>query len=291
MQNVYFYDQTLSMIERGHAATALPMLVGKLYNAYFDEESWSDERVALRSHPLYALLQDNPYVERANVKPRGYAGDAVLIDYLYDRSPNEEISGLAKEMFDCSVAFQAAEGVRLRRAHAQKVVSEAYAAGKRVAVLACGHFREADALIGQDMSRFTLIDQDPLSLERVRQSHPTAQNICANVMHYLRNCASSGERFDVIYTLGLTDYLDARAMHLLHRLMKNCLVPGGTILLANFLPNHLAVGWMDAVMDWHLICRDAEELEAYALAVGMKPQSWIDPTGSIAWCRMDDMLT
>jgi hypothetical protein len=58
------------------------------------------------------------------------------------------------------------------------------------------------------------------------------------------------------------------------------------LLLANFLPFHLGTGWMDAVMDWHLIYRDEAELEGYAREIGMAPKTWRDATNSIAWCEM-----
>jgi hypothetical protein len=108
----------------------------------------------------------------------------------------------------------------------------------------------------------------------------------ANVLHWLRGAASRGEKFDLIYTLGLTDYLDDRAMRLLHKLMKACLAPGGQIFLANFVPDHLARGWLDAVMDWHLIYRTEADLQGFAVDIGMTARTWTDPTGCIAYCEM-----
>ena len=68
--------------------------------------------------------------------------------------------------------------------------------------------------------------------------------------------------------------------------MKACLAPNGRLLLANFVPDHLSTGWMDAVLDWHLIYRDERELEQYAAEIGMVPKTWRDSTGSVAWCEM-----
>jgi SAM-dependent methyltransferase len=124
-------------------------------------------------------------------------------------------------------------------------------------------------------------------LEVIRASHRDLVNVHeANVFRFLRAAAARGDTFDLIYTLGLTDYLDTRAMQLLHRLMLACLAPGGRILLANFLPSHLAVGWMDAVMDWHLIYRDDDELMGYADEISLSARTWRDPTGSVVWCQM-----
>ena len=179
------------------------------------------------------------------------------------------------------------EGDYVRRDFAEQLVTSAWRQGKRILVLACGHFREGALLVGQDISNITLVDQDPVSLEVVRTNHGGGANIvAANVFRFLRAAASRGDSFDLIYTLGLTDYLDDRAMRMLHRLAKACLTPGGTLLLANFLPAHLGTGWMDAVMDWHLIYRDEAQLESFATEAGFTPRTWRDPTSSVAWCEM-----
>jgi hypothetical protein len=287
MHDDNFYDQTLKLIERGQARVAIPLMVGKLYQSFMAPGTWTPEREALHRHPLHAVLMQDPSAARAACKPRGYAGDAVLIDMIYDQRPPVEPSPVGREIFDACTAFQGAEGVRKRRDHAEKVLKLAVAANKRVCVMACGHLREADQLIGQDLTSIVAVDQDPLSLQAVREKHGENIHLVeANVFSFLRSAMDDAKPFDLIYTLGLTDYLDARAMRLLHKMVYGCLAPGGSFLLANFVPNHLSVGWMDAVMDWHLITRDEAELETYAREVGFSPRSWRDETGSIAWCEM-----
>jgi extracellular factor (EF) 3-hydroxypalmitic acid methyl ester biosynthesis protein len=287
MHSERFFDQTLALIERGHFPVALPMLAGKLYNAYADAITWPETRLALHRHPLHAVLLQDPYSARCVEKPRGYAGDAGLIDIIYDERAPGEVTEMGQHIFEHTIKFQASEGVRQRRIYAETVVSAAWQQGKRICVLACGHFREADGLIGNDLSNITAVDQDEMSLAFVRSNHGSDINLVeANVFNYLRGAAGRGEKFDLIYTLGLTDYLDARAMRLLHKLMKACLAPDGSLLLANFVPNHLATGWMDAVMDWHLIYRDEAELAGYAHEISLTPRTWRDPTGCVAWCEM-----
>ena len=287
MHNERFFDQTLAMIERGNSVAALPMLAGKLYNACADTASWPQTRDALRQHPLHAALMEDPFSAHSALRPRGYPGDAGLIDIIYDKAAPGQASDLGRELFEVTVRFQAPEGVRLRRTHAEPLVTSAWQQGQRILVLACGHFREGALLIGQDISNITLVDQDPVSLDVVRGNHgDTANIVAANVFRFLRAAASRGDSFDLIYTLGLTDYLDHRAMQMLHRLAKACLAPGGTFLLANFLPAHLGTGWMDAVMDWHLIYREEAELERFAAEAGFTARSWRDPTSSVAWCEM-----
>ena len=282
----HFFDQTLAMIEQGQANAAVPMLVGTLYSSARSEH-WPDIRQSLRQHPLQSLLMQDPYIERAFSKPRGYAGDAELIDYIYNLAVPQGTTARGQEIFSITTSFQAAQGVRLRRAYAEEFVHNAHKDGKRICALACGHLREADHLIGQDVSSITAVDQDGLSLAEVRRNHGETINMAeANVISFLRDAAAHGVQFDLIYTLGLTDYLDDRAMRLLHKLMKACLTPSGTITLANFVPHHLATGWMDAVMDWQLIYRNEEDLAGFAREIGMTPHTWCDASGSIAWCEM-----
>jgi extracellular factor (EF) 3-hydroxypalmitic acid methyl ester biosynthesis protein len=289
MHNKRFFDQTLSLIEQGQITLALPMLAGTLFSAQADAIAWPETRQTLLRHPLHSALMEDPYLAHCFTKPRGYPGDAALIDILYDRNLPENISKRAADLFHVTTAFPAAEAVRLRREYAQTLVTSAWQAGKRILVLACGHFREGDSLIGKDVSNIVAVDQDGLSLDVVRCNHGQTMTLVeANVFNYLRSAAARGEKADLIYTLGLTDYLDERAMRFLHKLMKACLAPGGTILLANFLPYHIGTGWMDAVMDWQLIYRDEEELATYASEIGLNGKTWTDPTGCIAWCEMKE---
>jgi extracellular factor (EF) 3-hydroxypalmitic acid methyl ester biosynthesis protein len=285
-QNRDFFDQTLALLDAGHAAAALPMLAGKLYSAFALGEHWPNVRADLRDHPLHKRLLEDPYAARAAEKPRGYPGDAVLIDMIYDQQPSADVSPRGRDIFSVAIRWQGAEGVRLRRATAEAFVGDSVHQGQNICALACGHFREGDLLKGQDLHRITAVDQDAQSLSVVNANHPSIRTVEANVFRYLRNAASAGEKFDLIYTLGLTDYLDDRSMQLLHKLMRACLAPGGRIILANFLTNHLSVGWMDAVMDWHLICRREEDLARFATEIGMLPHTWRDASGSVVWCEM-----
>lgn len=285
MHDERFFDFVLGQLEAGDISGCLHFLAGALIT----ESSGRSARSSLRNHDLHRVLLEDPYMARAFNKPRGYAGDAVLIDMLYDRLPPEGTVPRGRDLFSVTTAFPVARAVRERLAFAEDMLEREWRAGKRICALACGHLREADPLAGRDLTNLTGIDQDPLSLERIWERHGgRIELINANVLHYLRRAARDGERFDHIYTLGLTDYLDDRAMDLLHLLMLNCLNPGGSILVANFVPNHIAMGWMDAVMDWHLVYRTEADLEGFAAGVGLTARSWRDATGTIAFCEMRD---
>ena len=283
MYNTLFFDSVLGQLEAGNFNGGLHFLAGAL----LPESSSCAAKPVLRDHLLHRVLLEDPYTARAFGKPRGYAGDAVLIEMIYDQQPPEDTSPRGRDIFVVTTSFSVARAVRERRAFAAEMLEREWHAGKRICALACGHLREADGLVGNDLSNITAVDQDDLSLERVRNLHQGRIKLeAANVLQFLRRAARSGARFDHIYTLSLTDYLDDRAMRLLHGLMAKCLRPGGTILVANFVRGHNASGWMDAVMDWHLVYRSEVELRRFAQEIGMQSRSWLDSTGSIAWCEM-----
>ena len=283
------FDQLASAMNGDEVTGAANLLAGTLCALPTASLQFAALREELRAHRLHALLLEDPHSGRAFAKPRGYAGDAELIDYYYDRNPPEATSDIGRRLFAITTGFSSGRAVDFRRSYAAQRLERAHADGKRVCALACGHWREADGLIGFDCGNLTGIDHDPVSLDLVRERHGSAIGLVeANVFHYLRRAARRGEQFDLVYTLGLTDYFDERQMSLFYRLMRGCLAPGGEIMVANFLPDHLAIGWMDAVMDWHLVYRSDNDMLAHAEAIGLRARTFHDPTDSIVFCEMTD---
>ena len=63
-------------------------------------EDWNTNWLpTIKSHRLHSLLQEDPYTDRANKKPRGYAGDAVMLDYMYFNSPPSDTSEIGIKNF------------------------------------------------------------------------------------------------------------------------------------------------------------------------------------------------
>src|SRR5262245_1754248 len=80
---------------------------------------WSAFVRIARSHPLTQLLHLDPFTYRAFSKPRGYAGDAEMMDFIYGREeqwappPAEQIG---QQVFNYTTLAPASDGVRARRA-------------------------------------------------------------------------------------------------------------------------------------------------------------------------------
>jgi hypothetical protein len=281
------YDQIHDMLNDDEVAGGLYLLAGILNSLQLDQTSWPASRQAFRAHRLHEYLLNDPYTAHAFVKPRGYPGDAALIDLIYDRRLPSGTSAAGARLFEITTDFPVARAVRRRREIARRMLTEACERGARVCVLACGHLREADALAGADLANVTAVDQDELSLAVVAERHGERINLVRrNVIGFLRAAARAGDSFDLVYTLGLTDYLDDRTMALLLSLAARCLAPEGRMFLANFRPQHLASGWIDACMDWHLVCRDEVDLARHAEDAGLRASTFIDESAAIAYCEM-----
>src|SRR3954471_21861081 len=78
-------------VQNGRIAPALDDLFEDL-KARRDEEpeSWSSFARPCHERPIRGLLPQDPFTYRAFSKPRGYAGDAVMMDYIYGLGEAEQ---------------------------------------------------------------------------------------------------------------------------------------------------------------------------------------------------------
>ena len=126
---------------------SLPALrTARMKSTYQD---WTKLAQQALDHPLRDVLHQDPFTYRAFAKPRGYAGDAVLLDFIYGREEGwpvpENTSEIGKKVFEFTTRSTACEGVRARRGFVADVLDELVDETPRPHVLsiACGHLREA----------------------------------------------------------------------------------------------------------------------------------------------------
>lgn len=226
-----------------------------------------------RAHPLRCLVHEDPFTARAFHKPRKYAGDAVMMDYIYGREEDwtpPAASELGAAIFDYTTSAPASSGVRERRCYIAEMLDEIGRTQTESAVLsvAAGHLREAGlsrAVRRNSFERFVAMDADEQSLDEIEKRYGKygVEPIVANVRRMLTGPLDLGS-FDVIYSTGLYDYLaDSTAKRLTANLF-DCLRPQGKLVVANFLPEIRDVGYMEMYMDWHLIYRNRGEMMALA---------------------------
>jgi SAM-dependent methyltransferase len=259
-------------------------------------DEWVREVVpACRRHPLHALLLQDPYTRRAFEKPRGYAGDAVMLDYVCTGIPPAGTTDLGREVFRATTGSPNGRSVVARRDRLAGLIDGAAEAAPEPAILSlgCGHLREAQRARSARTGwggRFRALDQDGENLAVVRreQGPNGVRTVHSSVVPLLRGRLPV-EGQDLVYTAGLLDYLsDALAAGLL-RAMYDMLRPGGRLLVASFTPDSHGRGYMEAFMDWWLTYREEGQMEELAGAVASaaaRGRVFRDAEGSLVFLEL-----
>ncbi len=221
-------------------------------------------------HGLAELIQEDPFTQHSASKPRGYPGDAMLLDYIYGyRRP--ETTHVGRSIFDFTTNTPPSRAVRERARIIAGIIDRLAARRKELRILsiACGHLREAEmSQTFQDgrVAEYVAFDQDLESLAHVRErfNGKNVRTIRGTVGEMLLGRLRNLGQFDFVYAAGLYDYLPQKLATRLTTWMFNTTRDGGITLLTNFLPDTAGIGYMEAFMKWELIYRSAEELLATA---------------------------
>jgi SAM-dependent methyltransferase len=237
-------------------------------------EEWHEFSLGTwQSHPLRVVAHEEPITRRAFEKPRGYAGDAELIDLIYGVSEMPRLSSVGAALYSAVFQAPAAQAVRARRDHLAARLDEVAAKVKnpRVLAVACGHLREAQksvAVASRRYGEFIALDQDPASIALVEreQSAFGVKTVNDSVRSILKGKIVY-EGLDFVYSTGLYDYLPQPVATDLTTRLFGMLKPGGELLVANFLPDLPDVGYMETFMGWPLIYRSRGELADVAKGI------------------------
>jgi extracellular factor (EF) 3-hydroxypalmitic acid methyl ester biosynthesis protein len=266
-------DQVEAAMDHGAVERGLELLFGGLSEARqnLDGDDWAACRAYLRSeHPLRHAIYEDPMTRRAFEKPRGYAGDAVMMDYLYGihsaLDAERHASPIGRNVFRYIQSRPAGQAVRFRRAHIAGLVDQLAAKSSRpdVLAIAAGHLREAElsrAVETGAVGRFVALDADADSLGEVARNYSRfgVETLHASVRHILARKVALGA-FDFVYAAGLYDYLTEAVAQALTARMFDLTKPGGQLLIPNFAPSVQDRAYMETYMDWDLIYRDEYDM-------------------------------
>ena len=215
------------------------------------------------------MIHEDPFTGRAFKKPRGYAGDAELLDLIYgpeERWAKPQASPLGMSIYHYTSAAPAAEGVRARRGFIADLIDTVAAKtpGLDILAVAAGHLREASltaAVRRRRIGRFVALDADAVSLKEVNRAYGAygVETVVAPFSQLITGRVALGQ-FDLVYSTGLYDYLSVSTGRRLVRTMFDMLKPGGQLVVANFMPGIRDVGYMEAFMDWRLIYRTRHDM-------------------------------
>ncbi len=295
-------DRATLLLHEGRAVDAFRLLTPPL------SVLWSEARATglademrrwCRQHMLHALVQQDPFTHRAAVKPRGYAGDAVMMDFIYTGVPPAGTSAVGAQIFGATTRAGMGLSVRYRRQLLRSLIDDTVVRCERPRMLsvAAGHCRELQgSLVDSALfdGEFVALDQDALSCEEIARCHAVPAVRVVN--QGVRDLAGGPDGsvlaqqlggFDLVYSAGLYDYLpDALARRLTKRLLS-MLRPHGRLLIANFVPGGSGRAYMELFMDWTLVLRTEAQMQALAQAAGAAHVStFLDPQRNVAYAEL-----
>ena len=304
-------DRSVEDIKAGSVERAMNEVFAALRTtcACMSGEDWAEfSRYVRENHELRNWLYQDPFTRRAYEKPRGYAGDAVMMDYVYGLygyyDANAEASPLGREIQEYIRRSEAPSSVRYRRRHIAQLIDTL--AERRtvpgVLAVAAGHLREAElssALACGRLGRFVALDADAESLRDVAMHYARlgVETVHASVRHLLARKVDLGT-FDFVYAAGLYDYLNENTAQVLSARLWEMVRPGGQLLIPNFAPQVRDRGYMETFMDWKLIYRDQTNmvrlLDRIDRAQIESYDVYADPSGSVVYLlltKRDEVAT
>lgn len=268
-------DDARELLEAGDVRAALDELIPALKERrdFTSDQEWAGYGFVCRKHPICQLIHQDPFTARAFEKPRGYAGDAGILDMIYGpqdsselQSVLDEASDLGRAIYDYTLKMPACAAVRARRAVVAAAIDRVAAntAEPQVMSIGSGYLREAElsqAVREKKLGRLVALDSDTESLGVVDRSYSDCgvEVVAASIRRLLDGDLKLGE-FDFIYSAWLFDYLRQSTGQSLVARMYELLRPGGRLLVTNFVPDLRDVGYMEVFMDWELVYRTRQEM-------------------------------
>jgi extracellular factor (EF) 3-hydroxypalmitic acid methyl ester biosynthesis protein len=230
---------------------------------------------------MWDLISLSEFLLRTNLKPRGYAGDSRMLRLVYE----DEFRGptvFSRFLHRHPLNTPAAEAVRNRRAmlaHAMGLADKlAFGRGSRARILsvASGSAWELNDVLNRPAAfeRFSLVlvDQDPEALAEADEviaalegRHGCAADVtleCDSVRTMLRDADPRHRwgQFELVYAMGLFDYLTEPVARATLSRLYELVAPGGELVIGNFHRHHRTRIYMEYWMDWVLCCRTEDEL-------------------------------
>lgn len=216
-------------------------------------------------------------------KPYGYAGDFKIIDEIYLNQPTtlgfDRLFDNYFQMSSISVA------VRNRKEDFKRKISSValkLSGEFQILDIASGPCRDIKELLLSDGSTifnrclFHCLDADERAIQYAKELLAHNKSVTFEHMNVLRIALNKNierdiqERYDLIYSTGLFDYLDARVTVRLLSNLKRLLKPEGLLAISDVRDkfSNPSIHFMEWVGDWSLVYRTDEEFRELFLKAG-----------------------
>ena len=223
------------------------------------------------------------YLTHSLEKPYGYAGDFEIIDMIYRNSPNS--SGLER-LYDNYFQMSAISiAVRNRKEDFKKIILDFVRKSPKKNIkimdLASGPCRDVCELLSvghleSKKVQFDCYDSDPSSIKYARKlikDHPSVTFFNQNAIRIALMkdiVAKIPQRYDVVFSTGLFDYLDYGVSVRLIQNLKKILSKNGALVISDVRDkfSNPSIYFMEWVADWSLIYREDDEFRNIFLDAG-----------------------
>ena len=238
---------------------------------------WWDSIVPeVRAHPITRAMRQCPISDHAARRPRGYPGDAALLDLIYrhpSADPHVALDPVARGLYAATSTSDVSRSVRERRVLLAEAIDATAVRvhNPSILALACGHLREAEmsvALAAGSVGCLVAADQDPRSLAEVASTcaarYPAIRPRQLSVRDIVKGHRLPEAPFDLVYAAGLYDYLPTAVAQRLTANLFAMLAPGGELIIGNYGDGLNDTAYMEVIMDWPLLWRSPEMIGALA---------------------------
>ncbi|MBI2191282.1 MAG: cyclic nucleotide-binding domain-containing protein [Planctomycetes bacterium] len=222
----------------------------------------------------FPFFMRSAFIDRAYTKPRGYAGDYETIEKIYANQPAGD-GRLGPSIDRWALGLPFAQSIRNRREYLRGAIDAALAGWPHrrpmpVASLGCGPAREIFDLFkaavppnvlatGVDIDNEALVYAAARAKERRLSARVTfAQENIVNLCRGRGSVQIAPQQ--ILYCIGLTDYLsDSHIVALLNWIHEH-LLPGGMVILGNFDVSNPDKPFLDHILEWELFHRSTYQI-------------------------------
>ncbi|AKT35939.1 cyclic nucleotide-binding domain-containing protein [Chondromyces crocatus] len=254
-------------------SSACSMMMNRLRDQIVSDRHLEKGLGAYVFRETFSFFMLSRLLERAYMKPRGYAGDFFTIEMIYNDEPAGD-GRLGRYIDRWALDIAACRAVKNRRGVLSAVIQDALRANAggtmSVTSLASGPARELfDLFSGPPLPdlKATCIDIDNQALTYaagiadvlgVKEHFSFTQDNVVRLAHGRGNTMLQPQH--LIYSIGLTDYLRDELVIKMIDWIYDRLLPGGMAVIGNFEASNPNKAFMDHVVEWELIHRTAEDM-------------------------------
>ncbi len=225
---------------------------------------------------LFKYIKGSKYFYYGLTKPKGYPGDFKIIEAIYNNkiSSTKGLDNLLDAYFMRDSYVQVVRDRKTwTREYLKKYISKSSKNEIRILNLACGSCRDIRELESdfhpqkKQKVQFDFIDQD---LETINWSKKRLKNKesfvhyfkRSDVLKYVLSFSKNYQRksYDLIYSIGLIDYLPDSYLGPMIKNSLKLLKPQGVLLLAHKNSRKVYAAVADWMCDWRFIPRTKEEV-------------------------------